>query len=250
MTNKTSFISSVLLDDAVFSITELADLLEKEFNFKIDRNSSFDTQNNTFVHYIDDTMITVALMPLPVANNQALDACKNSFDWDDACDIAKNHKAHVLIVVSGNVDEAIDFGVLQVLICSCALKQKHATAIFTLGTLIKPDIYISEAVKSVRNRQIPLLNMVYFGLYKKTEQITCGYTYGLYNFGKQEIEIIDSKKPIFDVFSCLTKVSSYLLSQNQTLVDGEMIGITLDEKLKVTLSKGVAVLSDTFKIEY
>lgn len=250
MNNKTNFISSILLKEAIFDIVLLADLLEKEFMFKIDRDKGFDVKNNTFACCIDKSIVTVALMPTKIPNNEAYEASKNNFEWKEATQIANDHKAHVLIVASGDVSDAIDLAILQVLICCCALKQEYATGIFTLKTLIEPENYIENALKSIAKQQLPIFNLVYFGLYKNSEKTTSGYTYGLGNFKKNELEIIDSTKSVVDVFSCLTKISNYLLMENQNLVDGELIGITYDEKLSVKLSKAVALQGETFKIGY
>ena len=76
------------------------------------------------------------------------------------------------------------------------------------------------------------------------------YTYGLTDFGKTEMEIIGSHKPIEELHEMMYNMVHYVLAFDITLKSGETIGISAEQKLKITESKGKYVEGNTLKIEF
>lgn len=101
----------------------------------------------------------------------------------------------------------------------------------------------------MKEGELPLLNWVYFGLYR-TENGVCGYTYGLSAFGKDEIEVLDTPANPGDLRDFLFDLSYYVLAQDVTLHDGETIGFSAEQKLPITRSPGIAVEGMSLKIGY
>lgn len=74
-------------------------------------------------------------------------------------------------------------------------------------------------------------------------------TRGLTNFGKMEIEVC-ADAPLNDILDFITDISNYILSYDVTFNDGETIGRDENEKLKISISPGIAIDEPTVKIEY
>ena len=89
---------------------------------------------------------------------------------------------------------------------------------------------------------------IYIGL-KKIETGNCAYTYGLKDFQKTEIEIVNSKLSLEELFDFLFNISSYIIENNITLKNGETIGLTADQKAPIKLSKGQFVEGQSLKLE-
>lgn len=121
--------------------------------------------------------------------------------------------------------------------------------IYTNETVYPSDFYIGHA-EMLEDGDLPTPIMMYLGLYRIESGTTGGYTYGLENFGYREIEIVDSEQTLGDLYEFLFCVSQYVLEFDVTLNDGETIGFSEEQKLPITLSKGVAVDGDTLKIKY
>jgi hypothetical protein len=90
---------------------------------------------------------------------------------------------------------------------------------------------------------------VYVGMYLDKEGF-CAFTSGMRYFGKEEIEVIDSKAQPEQVLSFMYSISEYILVDDIELKDGETIGFTEEQKLPITISKGVSVDGDTVKIGF
>ena len=73
---------------------------------------------------------------------------------------------------------------------------------------------------------------------------------GLSDFGKMEMEIIDSNKSIQEINEMMFNITHYVIAYNVTLRDGETIGLSAEQKLKISESKGKFLGGNTLKIEF
>ena len=69
-------------------------------------------------------------------------------------------------------------------------------------------------------------------------------------FGKDEIEIIDSDKQPSELRDMLINIVGYVISEDVILHDGETIGLTAEQRLKITKSAGVNVEGESLKIAF
>ena len=67
---------------------------------------------------------------------------------------------------------------------------------------------------------------------------------------KTEIEILNSKHSLEELNDMLLNLVNYILVSNVTLKNGETIGFTEDQKLKITISKGKFIDGKTIKVEF
>jgi hypothetical protein len=104
-------------------------------------------------------------------------------------------------------------------------------------------------VEMMSEEDLPLYNWVYFGLRKENGKQSV-YTYGLADFGKMEMEIIESKNSIEELNEMMFNLTHYVIAFNVTLKDGETIGLSAEQKLKISESKGKFLEGKTLKIEY
>ncbi|WP_268223912.1 DUF4261 domain-containing protein, partial [Sinomicrobium oceani] len=74
--------------------------------------------------------------------------------------------------------------------------------------------------------------------------------YGLAAFGKLEMEIVESENSIKELNEMMFNLAHYVIAFNVTLKDGETIGISAEQKLKISESKGKFLEGKTLKIEY
>ena len=86
-------------------------------------------------------------------------------------------------------------------------------------------------------------------MYKENDGI-CAFTSGLRYFGKEEIEVLNSSYEPNDVLSFMYTICEYVVIEDIELKDGETIGFTEDQKLPISISKGVSVPGDTVKIGF
>ena len=65
-----------------------------------------------------------------------------------------------------------------------------------------------------------------------------------------EMEIVDTDKDIGEVRSFLINITAYVIGEDVILHDGETIGFTNEQRLKIVKSEGVNVSGDSLKILY
>ncbi len=65
------------------------------------------------------------------------------------------------------------------------------SGVYANGTVYPPELY-QEAAAPLDEGELPLLNLVWVGLYR-TEEGMGAYTDGLRSFGKDELEVLDAR---------------------------------------------------------
>lgn len=114
--------------------------------------------------------------------------------------------------------------------------------------VLKKEFYL-ENVKMMNEDDLPLYNWIYFGLRKENEKQSV-YTYGLEDFGKKDMEIINSDYSIQELHEMMFNLTHYVIAYDVTFKAGETIGISFEQKLKISESKGKWFDRTTLKIEY
>ena len=231
-----SFISFVLLDESALDLDRLRKQLQEDWGIIIDKNPEEDDDDSqSLIETINDMNLIVSLMPAPIPNDEAIHNAGTNFYWEEAVDVAKSHKAHILVTVLGGEKDLLGATDLFVKVCTSCLKQPNAIAINTLGSVLQPEFYIEYAESSLNNNEFPLMNMVFFGIYSNDNGATMSlYTYGLDVYSKLNMEIINSDKAVDETLSLLQSITEYVITSDITLQDGETIGMSEEQKLKIT----------------
>lgn len=245
------FAGFVLLNSCNFDIEQIKAHLKNDWDILIreDLEENSDVSSDTsLVFESGGMMVAVSYIEAPVPGKEAEHYAETNYMWPNAAEITKTHVAQILLAVIDRGQPAIDAGLLYTKVAVSCLKLENAIGIYTSGTVFQPEFYIDIA-GLINEGDLPILNWIYFGIYT-SEKGTNGYTYGLRMFGKEEIEIIESTAMPESVHDFLIDITYYILSNDIILKDGETIGFTEFQKLKITKSKGVALDGFTLKIDY
>ena len=78
----------------------------------------------------------------------------------------------------------------------------------------------------------------------------CCYTYGMEQFGKDEMEVLNADAQPSDVRNFLLELVSYVLESGVTLNNGETIGFSKEDKHTITRSEEVSLPGITLKISF
>lgn len=251
--NKGSFLSFVLLDEPVFSLEQLVSDLKEDWNIDIkkDDKAEMDLENVTAVFSVDNMLATIGLIPAPVPDDEAVHNAETNFRWKEAVEVTKSHKAHLVVAVLSQDKPMMEAGTLLVKLGEACLKQQHAIAINTAGTVMEPNVYKEYAKDAIADGMFPILDLIFFGIYSNDNGKTIsGYTFGLQNFNKDEIEVLDSQHSASEVFEFLIDIASYVVESDAILKDGETIGFSQEQKLPITKSKSRVLDFDTLKIGF
>ena len=239
-----NFVASVLLSEAHWDSHQFIKDLKDDWGIDL---SSPENDKDTLVTNFGDGFIAIAFMPAPIPDGEAEFYAKANYMWHEAEAVTKSHKAHILIAVTGNGDNLIDKAKVLTKIVDACLKQKNAIAVYSDGAVYEPRFYHLVA-QSLHEDILPILDWVWLGICQN-DDIQGIYTYGLRKFGKEEIEVY-ADAPLNDIRDFVLDLVNYVLEYDVTLNDGETIGFSEDQKLPITLSKGIAVNGKSLKIAY
>ncbi len=206
--------------------------------------------SGAYAFKIDGELVMVGHMPIPIPYGDLEGTAKYAYNWETVLDDIKNHKSHLIVsVANGGEDQVKRFKIFTQIICTL-LRITNSLGVYkgNQSLLISKDAYLDEA-SLMTDDFLPLNLWIYFG-YRVTDKGNCSYTYGLKEFDKIEMEIIDSSKSIEDVSNFLFNMTHYVLDSDVTFKDGQTCGISADEVIPITFSKGKFVEGKTFKLAY
>ncbi|MCG5030984.1 DUF4261 domain-containing protein [Mesosutterella sp. OilRF-GAM-744-9] len=240
----------VLLARPEFSAKQYAQNLKADWGFETE-DSDVGEENGSLVTLIDGMMVCVAMTPVPVPDGRAQRQAQTNYLWPEAQETAKAHQAYVTVSVQHNGHEPLDAGCLAVKLTASALKQAAACGVLTAGTFMSPLFYKTNAEADCRRGRVPVMNLVYFGLYPHEDgECMNGYTFGLARLGAREVEVIRSLHEPQDIFNLMVTAATYMLDYHVRLKAGDTIGQKEGESFPITDGPGRAVDGNSLKIAY
>ena len=252
--HKGSFAGSVLLSKAEWDKEQLIRDLREEWGIVDEEpdegDEDVENSNDAVVMRVGNMMLIVTLFHGHIPDNEAEINAENNYMWPEAVEVAKAHKAHIMVAVLGEEEKLLERGKLFTKAMAVCCKQKYATGVYTSGVVFEPRFYEGLA-DMLKKDELPIFNWVWFGLYRSEGGLN-GYTYGMDVFGKEEMEVLNTDAEPEELRDFLASLASYVLACDVTLQDGETIGFSADDKHTITRSPGVSLPEEqmTLKIGY
>ena len=222
--------------------------LRTKWKIKTDSSSVAD---KTIVFSVQNATVMIAFLDYPVPPAEIRTAAKFSWLWRTAEQEAGAHQAQAVISVIGEPNKTLDLYKIFTRVTGGVLENTKSAG-FYMGErylLLSRDFYLAAAVNMRDNQTIPLYCWVYFGMIQEKE-LSNGYTYGLQEFGLQEMEVVDSKQSLQDVHSVLYDAALTVIQYNMKLKDGQSFTTTEGQKLTVHLSKAAFQQGETLKLDF
>ncbi|MBD0404525.1 DUF4261 domain-containing protein [Flammeovirga sp. EKP202] len=243
-----SILGMILLEKSnSLDIEGVIDELENTWNLKI---TTIETGEDASVLTIDGYHIAIGNISYPIPGNEVKETAEYNYLWSNAYKETKKHKGHIILSIVDAGKNPIKENILFNKLAASVLKNSKSIGLYIGGRtlLLKKDFYLTNT-NSMSENNLPLYNWIYFGLRQENGKQSI-YTYGLADFGKKEMEIINSTKNHLELIDMMYGIANYVLAYNVTLNDGETIGMSADQKLKISESKGKFLEGNTLKIEF
>lgn len=205
-----------------------------------------DPVEDNLIFQLGEITVTLSLVKKPVP--EAAETAENNYLWINAADAIREHKAHVALGIIG-ADNPLQRHILFTMAAASIMHQENAIGLYQYPVTRKASDYIEAAI-SLKQDNFPVTIWVFAGFYKGALGKICCYTYGLEQFGKEEVEILDSDADMVMIYQFIYQVISYLIAQNGTLNEGEAIGFSKERSYDVTRSPGAALEGTTVKIKF
>ncbi len=245
---KGGYSGMLLLSETKFDFKQLDKDLKEHWGIDVKLEEQ-DLEKGMLAFEVGNYRVALMYRDIAVPNNEAEEAAAKNFAWRDAVENAKAHKAHLMVFTFGGDNPYEQARVFSKVMGECC-NQDHAVGVYQLGTVFHPKAFrdIAHLIKKHPD-DLPYYNLVFVGMYRSMHG-TCGYTTGLNLLGKDEIEIIDSKKDPKVIYEFLDNIVQYVVFNDVTLKDGETIGVSAEERIKITRSEGVVNKGMSLKLAY
>lgn len=228
-----------------------SDLFCKDFESNYDKKITESNGDNlSFAFKTNGETIIVGYMAFPIPQGDIKGTAKYAYNWKTAVDDLKDHKSHLIVSsMDGEQNQVERFKTFTQVICALS-RTTNSIGVFkgNQSLLIPKDAYLSIA-SFMTDESLPLNLWIYFG-YRINKKGNSCYTYGLKEFYKTEMEIVNSTKSTDEISEFLYNITHYILDNDVTFRDGETCGMSANEKIAIKLSKGEMLNGDTFKLIY
>jgi Domain of unknown function (DUF4261) len=206
--------------------------------------------NDVLTFSVDGELVAISVVPVPIPKGDIEGTAQYAYNWMSALEDVACHQAHLIVtVMHGSATSVKRYRVFTAVVAS--LLQTTAAIGVYMGSqslLIPTDDYLAEAER-MSDDQYPLNLWIYFGL-RTSGGKGSGYTDGLKQFNKLEMEVVDSDKSLDDIRGFLYNMSHYVLEYDVVFKHGQTCGMSETERCPITISKGVYLDQETIRIGY
>jgi hypothetical protein len=229
---KPSAVSVVLLSEPrLLDARKFRDNLEKRLAGRVKVVALERDDRHGIVVKVDRASVFVRLMASPLPKGQIDDLCGSAWYWKGACEVTSKHQAQAIVGISVSEMDKLDMHLLLT-DAVVASMDNNAIASYWLSSLQSRDAFVRQATPLSRDAP-PVWLWVNFRISSDVNKGFSLSTSGMDRFGLREIEAKDIKRPGKDVFSLLHGMAQYLITNGPVIKDGESIGDSPKEGIKV-----------------
>lgn len=191
----------------------------------------------------------IAFMSAPIPPEEFESIVGFNYLWKNAQEELTALKSHAIVSVMANDTADVErFKILTMINASVLRTSANSIGIYQgTQTLLLPKALYLGMADSMLEDILPIPLWIYIGVVNGERNSV--YTYGMKEFGKDEIEIIDSTMAMGELHGFLVDALHYILASDVTLNNGETIGLSEEQKIKITKSKAVYLDGESLKFE-
>ena len=189
---------------------------------------------------VGDELVAISMMPVPIP----------SYLWENVESETKEHTNHAIVsILFSDISPVEKYSLLTKINSSILRTSEDAIGIYQgSATLLLPkELYVAFS-ELLLSDMLPIQLWIYIGIICNNEK-TSIYSYGMQEFDKSEIEILETAMPNREVYDLFINILNYVLAYDVTLKHGETIGFSEDEKIKIIESEAVYVDGNSLKLE-
>ncbi|MGN0159991.1 MAG: DUF4261 domain-containing protein [Lachnospiraceae bacterium] len=219
--------------------------LEEEEKDK--KKTEEDSDVDARIYQVGKLRLILGYMGFAVPNEEAEQNAAYNYMWKDAVEVTKLHSAHMVVTVLGEGTPE-EKGFLYAKAITTLCRQENTIGVYANEVVYEPKFFVAMS-EMIENGDLPLFDLIWFGLCNGENGVSA-YTCGMKCFGKDEMEIIDSKENPGEIRELLINIATYVVFEDVILHDGETIGMSAEQRLKISKSEGINVKGDSLKITF
>lgn len=201
---------------------------------KSDMPTGGSKEKNTLSFTVGDCQVIYGLMPAPIPWSDLEGLCEHAMFWPEATAEMKQHKRHVIVTVMGDVESIELMKVLTQATIALTDSCKGAIGVYwcNSGHVVASDTF-AEIVCDFLPRELPLPLWLSIRVTANDDETSSGFTRGLTAFDTMELETRNASDPPDELRDRLMGLAEYVLTSGAVINDGDTIGETADEKIRI-----------------
>lgn len=192
--------------------------------------------DKSLIFHIGDTMVALGFMPAPIPWSELEGPCATSVLFPNAAEILKPHQSHVLITLIFKSEcTPIERATLLTKVTASFVKICEASLGIYWGNatmVLPPDLFREVAVDCLP--ELPSLIWIDIRVGANDQGTTSGFTCGMQALGLMELETENANEPPMELRNRFEGVAGYLLENGLVIKDGDTVGETMNEQIKVS----------------
>jgi hypothetical protein len=151
--------------------------------------------------------------------------------WPSALDDLTRHKAHLIVSCPWAKHSRLDAHMLHLVLIRELVEQLPVIGVLWGSSLVQADVFRSEFANALKG-ETPFSLWVLIQFSRQDNGNILISTLGMRDFGQMEIET-ESSLPFDRTFDLVRKFGSYVLTSGAVVKDGDTIGISESQKVKI-----------------
>lgn len=244
----------VLLKDKSFDLEQFKLQLKEDWRLE----PEIDVKNNGLMNLtfmIAGMHFVVTHMPAPVPNQEVERAAQYNILWKEAKTVAAEHQSFLVVAIVKNPSlDKVKTYLNFTKICGSLTALPNVSAVYMGGQhlMISPQEYrhhVAFLQKAIEKKEtyLPIPLWIYFGLVRG-EKGGYAYTYGLKDFGRMELELLDTPLSPLQAHQILNMLCYMSLTENVVLKNNDRVRLDKNQFVVLKQSKGVMMQVDTLKV--
>jgi len=230
-------ISAVLLEGTSFPVDSFLKQAAKakiggKGVSRIDRGDG-----GVFSFNVGDELLALALMPAPYPAKDLEGPIRASWMWPAKPPIAgvKQHRSHLLVTMTGGSGDPVRRRLILTAVTALAARQPGALAVYwpEARQVLFPAAFVEMAERINSPEAPPLYLWVNLPGLRNQDKTLGMFTVGLSSLGHMEIEIPRIDMQAGELREWLLNIMYYLLENGPVLKDGETIGMSAEQKIRI-----------------
>jgi len=182
--------------------------------------------------------VIIARMPAPVPWSDLEGPCSTSWLWPDAATVLRQHAAHLIVTVSGELSPLKRARILTQIIASIIGTCKSAVGVYwgDATLVISPPVFREFAVQMAHDG-LPVYIWVDFRVGRNQDGSCSGFTTGLKALGHMEFETLNSPEQPGELRERLFGLACYVLQNGPVIKDRDTVGEDANERIRVVFAE-------------
>lgn len=200
---------------------------------------SDDEQAKALVFSIDDYICGGLRIDYPIPWQDLEGPCATSWRWDEAIEVMRRHRAHLVVTIMGDAGDHLDRALLLSRILVACIRTHDAAGVYWGdGALVNaPEAFVEETMAADRDDP-PVLLWIDFRVQFNDDNTLNIITAGLTPFGCMEIELLATRQKVQPALMVVARTSTILL-QGEQIAHGDTIEYEGGERITTTHERSV-----------